>query len=99
MDAHGSKNTALCLFKQGCELKRVGKLPEAIATFTAAIDCDAGFAEAYFKRGACHYLLGHYRQTAFDMDAASLFGCDEAQLWSKFGRARNEDDDDEIDTI
>ena len=99
MGVHAPKNTAQRLFKQGCELKLIGKLPEAIVTFTAAIKCDAGFAEAYFERGACHYLLGHFQQTASDMDSASLFGCDVAQLWSKFERARNEDDDDEFDTI
>ena len=92
-------NKARDWFVEGCELKATGKLSEAVIAFTAAIEREAGFAQAYFERGVCHYILGHYQQTAFDMDAASLLGCDEAQFWSKFGRSQSEDDDDQVNAI
>ena len=82
-------------YQKGCDLKSAGRLAEAVAAFTTAIERDTGFAEAYFNRGACHYLLGRYHLTAQDMDAASLLGCDKAWLWGKFGLYRFEDPEEE----
>lgn len=71
-------------YDKGCELKRAGNLMEAVASFKKAIDCDAQFADAYFTRGACYYLMGRYQLAGMDMDAATLLGCQDAQLWSRF---------------
>lgn len=72
------------LYKSGCRLKHAGKLKEAVAVLSKTIDCDRRYAEAYFIRGACHYMLGRFTLAAEDMDAAALLGCEEAQLWSKY---------------
>ena len=72
------------IYERGCLLKRAGKLNEALTELSKAIDCDRRYADAYFLRGACHYMLGHYPLAANDMDAAALLGCEEARLWSKF---------------
>lgn len=71
-------------YEKGCELKRAGNLKEAVSDFAKAIECDIRFAEAYFTRGTCYYLLGQYQLAMIDMDAAALLGCKEAQLWSRF---------------
>ena len=71
-------------YDKGCEQKRTGNLMEAAASFKKAIDCDTQFADAYFTRGACYYLMGQYQLAGMDMDAATLLGCQEAQLWSRF---------------
>jgi tetratricopeptide (TPR) repeat protein len=71
-------------YEEGCKLKRAGNLSEAVAAFTEAVDRNAGFAEAFFKRGVCYYLLGYSRLAAQDLEAASLLGCQEALLWSRY---------------
>ena len=83
-------------YDKGCELKRAGKLMEAVASFKKAIDYDTQFADAYFTRGACYYLLGQYQLAGMDMDAATLLGCQDAQLWSRFDmNCMTESDEDE----
>jgi tetratricopeptide (TPR) repeat protein len=76
--------TAHNWYEEGCKLKGAGKLSEAVAAFTVAIDRNTGFAEAFFKRGVCYYLLGNRRLAARDLEAASLLGCQEALLWSRY---------------
>jgi hypothetical protein len=76
--------TAHAWYKEGCKLKHTGKLSEAVTEFTVAIDRNTGFAEAFFKRGLCYYLLGDSRLAAYDLAAASLLGCQEALLWSRY---------------
>jgi tetratricopeptide (TPR) repeat protein len=71
-------------YEEGCKLTRAGKLSEAVAAFTEAIDRNTGFAEAFLKRGVCYYLLGSSRLAAHDLEAASLLGCQEALLWSRY---------------
>ena len=71
-------------YEEGCKLKHAGKLSEAVAAYTVAIDRNTGFAEAFFKRGVCYYLLGNSRLAAHDLEAASLLGCQEALLWSRY---------------
>ena len=71
-------------YEEGCKLTRAGKLSEAITAFTEAIDRNTGFSEAFFKRGVCYYLLGNSRLAAQDLEAASLLGCKEALLWSRY---------------
>jgi len=80
-------------YKEGCILSNTGKLPEAITAFTAAIDGNSGWAEAYFKRGVCYYLLGNCRLASYDMDAATLLGCRDAQLWSRYDIQQFDDSD------
>jgi tetratricopeptide (TPR) repeat protein len=82
-------------YEEGCKLKRAGKLSEAVAAFTEAIDRNAGFAGAFFKRGVCYYLLGNSRLAAQDLEAASLLGCQEALLWSRYDIQRFDNSEEE----
>ena len=87
------------LLNEGRRLTRLGDYSNALQAFDRAIDQNRELAEAYFVRGACYYMLGYYRRAAEDLNAASLFGCQDAQLWSKFETISNdeeEDDDEEI---
>jgi Flp pilus assembly protein TadD len=86
------------LLEEGRRLTRRGDYSNAVQVFNLAIDQDKEFAEAYFRRGAAYYMLGYYRRATDDLNAASLFGCQAAQLWSKFETQRfdeDEEDDDE----
>ena len=63
--------------------------------FSTVIDCNAGWAEAYFRRGVCYYLLGNCHMASYDMDAATLLGCRDAQLWSRYDIQQFDDCDEE----
>ena len=82
-------------YEEGCKLKHAGKLSEAVTAFTVAIDRNTGFAEAFFKRGVCYYLLGNSRLAAHDLEAASLLGCQEALLWSRYDIQRFDNSEEE----
>jgi Flp pilus assembly protein TadD len=82
-------------YAEGCELIRAGKLSEAVTAFTKAIDCNTEFAEAFFKRGVCYYLLGNGRLAAHDLEAASLLGCQEALFWSRYDIQSFDDSEEE----
>ena len=71
-------------FSRGLTLLESAAYREALAAFDRAIDENTELAEAYLFRGVCRYKLGHFRQAAADMDAATLLGCEDAQLWSRF---------------
>ena len=90
-----SEREAQAWYEKGCILSKAGKLPEAVTAFTAAIDGNSGWAEAYFKRGVCYYLLGNSRLASCDLDAATLLGCRDAQLWSQFDIQQFDDSDEE----
>lgn len=83
------------LLEEGRRLTRLGDYPNALQAFDLAIDQNREFAEAYFRRGACYYMLGYYRRATEDLNAASLLGCQDAQLWSKFETNRFDDEDEE----
>jgi len=83
------------LYEEGCRLTQAGKLQQALMAFTSVIDCNAGWAEAYFRRGVCYYLLGNCLMASCDMDAATLLGCRDAQLWSRFDIQQFNDSDEE----
>ena len=76
-------------------MTHAGKLQEAVTAFSSVIDCNAGWAEAYFRRGVCYYLLGNCRLASYDMDAATLLGCRDAQLWSRYDIQQFDDSDEE----
>jgi len=101
--SHNSNHCAEEWLDEGKRLKSENRYPEAIEAFNLAIQKNRRYAEAYFARGACHYLMGNYRQTGDDLDAAALFGCRDAQVWSVFGPKptgkRAEADEDEGDDI
>lgn len=78
------------LYAEGCRLQSAGRLKQAVLYMSRAIECDGRFARAYFKRGACHYMLGNYRLARNDLDAASVLGCGDAQLWSRFDSRSND---------
>ena len=85
------------LLEKGRRLTRQGNYASAVQVFNLAIDQNREFAEAYFGRGACYYMLGYYRRAADDLNAASLFGCRDAQLWSKFETYKFDDEDEDED--
>jgi len=64
--------------------------------FSHAIEQNRLFADAYFSRGACHYAMRHYQQAREDLNAAALFGCRVAQLWSRF-EIKMPDEPEEVD--
>ncbi len=70
---------------------------EAIEAFSSAIQENCRYAEAYFARGACQYMMGNYHQAADDIDAAAILGCRDAQFWSIFdtNTSRKSIDDNE----
>jgi tetratricopeptide (TPR) repeat protein len=82
-------------YEEGCKLTRAGKLAEAVNAFTEAINRHTGFAEAFFKRGVCYYLLGNGRLAAHDLEAAALLGCQDAQMWSRYDIQRFGDSEEE----
>jgi lipoprotein NlpI len=82
-------------YKEGCKLTRAGKLSEAVTAFTEVIDRKPEFAEAFFKRGVCYYLLGNSRLAAHDLEAASLLGCQEALFWSRYDIQQIDDSEEE----
>ena len=95
MTEHKSDQCIQNWYEEGCRLTQVGKLKEALVAFTLVIDCNAGWAEAYFRRGVCYYLLGNCRLASYDMDAATLLGCPDAQLWSRYDLQQFDDPDEE----
>ncbi len=83
------------LLVEGRRLTLLGDYSSAVNVFNLAINQNREFAEAYFRRGACYYMLGYYRRATDDLNAASLLGCRDAQLWSKFETYRFEEDEEE----
>ncbi len=94
---HRNLKRAKYWYDMGQRLMSSGKYAEALAAYSSAINQNREFAEAYFIRGACYYMLGYYRRATDDLNAASLFGCQDAQLWSKFETYRFEEDEEEGD--
>jgi tetratricopeptide (TPR) repeat protein len=76
-------------YKEGCNLFEAGHISQAVTAFTSAIDSNDQPAEAYFRRGACYYLLGQCHRAAIDLNAASLLGCQDALLWSRYDLNRS----------
>jgi len=70
-------------YERGQRLTHDGRHSEAIEALNQAIAKNPDYGEAYFVRGACYYAQGHYNQAGDDIDAAALFGCRDAQFWSK----------------
>jgi tetratricopeptide (TPR) repeat protein len=70
--------------EKGRKLYLSGAYSEARHAFNAAIKMAPGYGRAYLDRGVCHYELGNYRRAAEDLNAATLLGCEDAQLWSRF---------------
>jgi len=97
MDAADREKTiAEDCYRDGERLRASGRYAEAVAAFSRAIECNRLSGEAYFGRGACHYALRHYQQAQEDFDAATLFGCRVAQVWSRF-EIKLPDEPDEMD--
>ena len=84
-------------YRKGQRLTRQGCHKEAIEAINRAIQKNPVYGEAYFVRAACNYALGKFRQAGNDLDAAALFGCQDAQLWSKYpiGKADKNVDNEE----
>jgi tetratricopeptide (TPR) repeat protein len=83
-------------YRDGERLRASGRYAEAVAAFSRAIESNRLLGEAYFGRGACHYALRRYQRAQEDFDAAALFGCRVAQVWSRF-EIKLPDEPDEAD--
>ena len=83
-------------YHHGQRLRSSGQYAEAISAFSRAIERNRLFADAYFGQCVCHYALRHYQQAREDLNAAALFGCRVAQLWSRF-EIKMPDEPDEVD--
>ncbi len=94
---NGCDLNATELLEEGRRLTRLGDYSKAVQAFNLATDQNREFAEAYFRRGACYYMLGYYRRATDDLNAASLLGCQDAQLWCKFKTNRFDEDEDDDD--
>lgn len=90
------RSAILTFYAEGCNLTHAGKLSEAVDTFTLAIENNVHRAEAYFRRGVCHYRLGNFRKTANDMDAATVLGCKDAQMWSRYALQQSDNTDEPL---
>ena len=78
---------------EGMRLIRASRFRQALAVFDRALEMKAGYGEAFFGRGICRYKLGQYPSAAADLDAATLLGCETAQLWSRFDLNHYNDDE------
>jgi tetratricopeptide (TPR) repeat protein len=67
-------------YNLGCVLDQAGKREEAIAAYTAALRCDAGFALARLNRGLAELELGRSAAALADLDEAVRLGRDDALL-------------------
>jgi tetratricopeptide (TPR) repeat protein len=86
----GGGRSAQEWYDRGYLLAMAGNYAEAVRAYSRAIELDVELARAYFGRAACHYVLGHYRWATEDLDAATLLGCADAQMWSRFERKHAE---------
>ncbi|MCP4671904.1 MAG: hypothetical protein GY857_11435 [Desulfobacula sp.] len=77
------KENSRKMFDNGRVLRSEGKYIESIKAFTLAIETNSEFGEAYFERAVCYYKLGSYIKAKSDIHAAIVFGCEEAQFWSR----------------
>ena len=62
----GVKPQAQADVQNGTLSLREWKIPQAIATFTRAIDIEPRYAEAYVKRGLAYYRMGQYKAAIAD---------------------------------
>jgi tetratricopeptide (TPR) repeat protein len=83
MDCATRKQEAAVRLAEAETLARSGAYKRAIEALEQVLGLDPELADAYFWRGFCHYMSGHYRHAARDMDAATLLGCHTAQMWSR----------------
>lgn len=58
------------IYKKGLEQAEQGDNREAIASFTAALQANPWFADAYYHRGLAYYDLGELQKAAFDYTEA-----------------------------
>ena len=91
---NNNKSSAEAYCAEGLRLIKECRYKQAFRAFDQAILMKAGYAEAFFGRGVCHYKLGQYQFAASDLDAATLLGYETAQFWSRFDRNYRKDDDD-----
>jgi len=94
MDRENRHHQAADKLAAATALAHRGDYPNALNDLEAILELDPELAEAYFLRGFCHYMSGHYRHAARDMDAAALLGCHTARMWSRFESGQAEEGED-----
>ena len=82
INSPNSNTGAKYWYDKGKRLTQENCHKEVLDAFNSAIRENPLYAEAYFARGACHYVMGNYRRSKDDLDAAALLGCRDAQFWS-----------------
>lgn len=65
---NGPNAGANILMNQGIRQIQLGAYAQAIASFTALIQLEPHFAEAWNKRATAHFLAGHYADSLADID-------------------------------
>jgi tetratricopeptide (TPR) repeat protein len=74
---------AMYYFHRGRAYRKIEKIPESLKDFTAAIDMDPGFANAYFARGLTSIKIGKKRRGLKDIRKAAELGSGNAKRWLK----------------
>jgi Tfp pilus assembly protein PilF len=94
MEGKTCKQDAADRLAAAAALARAGDYKLALVGLEKVLELDPEQAEAYFLRGFCHYMSGHYRHAVRDMDAATLLGCHTSQMWSRFESGQADDQED-----
>lgn len=67
-------------FNLGYLLEKQGRRPEALHSYTQAIECDQDFLSAYVNRAMLRIELGHFQLALEDIDKAEKLGRDDVVL-------------------
>jgi tetratricopeptide (TPR) repeat protein len=81
---------ASALYSRGLAERMLGRLPDAVQTFSEAIELNPELAEAYYRRGICYHYLDDNNLAISDFtEAASInIGDPRASLWEGFTHAK-----------
>lgn len=79
---------------QGQKALESGRMSEAAAAFTRALDADPNCAEAYVGRGRALVQLGDFRRALADLDRAVQLEPNNALWWCRRGEVRLQADDE-----
>ena len=75
--------TAAEYVERGNRYSRNGVYERAIADYTAAIELDAGYADAWFNRGISWYEVGDYPQSIADLTEAIRLDPEDDNYYSR----------------
>lgn len=82
------KKLAVEFYNRANDERANGRLDEAIANYTKAIESDPKLAEAYFNRGGAYHDKGWYDQAVADFTEVIQLDPNDADAFSNRGRAQ-----------